>query len=66
MTKNKSNQSHEIKTKRWIKFVSILSHLSDEEIIIYLSKQLFIVEENPNSILLDESHNIKVNKKKGI
>jgi hypothetical protein len=66
MTKTKSNQSHGIKTKRWTKFVSTLSHLSDGEIIIYLSKKLFILEENPNSISLDESHNIKVNKKKGI
>ena len=29
MTKNKSNQSHGIKTKRWTKFVSKVSHLSD-------------------------------------
>jgi len=33
-------------------------------IIIYLPKQLFILEENPNSISFDQSHNIKENKKK--
>jgi hypothetical protein len=36
----------------------------DEKIIIYLSKQLFIIEENPNSISFDQSHTIKENKKK--
>jgi hypothetical protein len=38
----------------------------DGEIIIYSSKQLFILEENPNSILFDQSHTIKENKKKCI
>jgi hypothetical protein len=36
----------------------------DGEIIIYSSKQLFILEENPNSISFDQSHTIKENKKK--
>jgi len=36
----------------------------DEEIIIYLLKQLFIIEKNPNSISFDQSHTIKENKKK--
>jgi len=36
----------------------------DGEIIIYLSKQLFILEKNPNSISFDQSHTIKKNKKK--
>jgi hypothetical protein len=36
----------------------------DGEIIIYLSKQLFILEEKPNSISSDLSHTIKENKKK--
>jgi hypothetical protein len=36
----------------------------DGEIIIYSSKQLFILEENSNSILFDQSHTIKENKKK--
>ena len=36
------------------------------EIIIYLSKKLFILEENPNSISFDQSHTIKENKKKDI
>jgi hypothetical protein len=34
------------------------------EIIIYLSKQLFILEENLNSISFDQSHTIKENNKK--
>jgi hypothetical protein len=38
----------------------------DGEIIIYLSKQLFILEENPNSISFDQSHIIKKQEKKGI
>jgi hypothetical protein len=38
----------------------------DGEIIIYLSKQLFVQEENPNSISFDQSHTIKDNKKKSI
>jgi hypothetical protein len=33
------------------------------EIIIYSSKQLFILEENPNSISFDQSHAIKENQK---
>jgi hypothetical protein len=36
----------------------------DGEIIIYSSKQLFIMEENPNSISFDQSHAIKENQKK--
>jgi hypothetical protein len=36
----------------------------DGEIIIYLSKQLFILEENPNSISFDQSHIIKKTGKK--
>jgi hypothetical protein len=36
----------------------------DGEIIIYLSKQLFILEKNPNSISFDQSHTLKENKKK--
>jgi hypothetical protein len=36
----------------------------DGEIIIYLSKQLFILEKNPNSILFDQRHTIRENKKK--
>ena len=36
----------------------------DGEIIIYLSKQLFILGENSNSISFDQSHTIKENKKK--
>jgi hypothetical protein len=36
----------------------------DGEIIIYLSKQLFIREKNPNSISFDQSRTIKENKKK--
>jgi hypothetical protein len=36
----------------------------DGEIIIYLSKQLFIPEENPNSISFDQSHTIKKQEKK--
>jgi hypothetical protein len=36
----------------------------DGEIIIYSSKQLFIPEENSNSISFDQSHTIKENKKK--
>jgi hypothetical protein len=35
----------------------------DGEIIIYLSKQLFIPEENPNSISFYQSNTIKENKK---
>jgi hypothetical protein len=31
----------------------------DGEIIIYLSKQLFVLEKNPNSISFDQSHTIK-------
>jgi hypothetical protein len=59
----------ELETKRWIKFVSTMSILVvgqklDGEIIIYSSKQLFILEENSNSILFDQSHTIKENKKK--
>jgi hypothetical protein len=38
----------------------------DKEIIIYLLKQLFLLEKNPNSILFDQSHTIKENKKKNI
>jgi len=34
------------------------------EIIIYASKQLFILEENPNSISFDQRHTIRENKKK--
>jgi hypothetical protein len=36
----------------------------DREIIIYSSKQLFILEKNPNSISFDQHHTIKENKKK--
>jgi len=59
----------ELETKRWIKFVSTMSILVvgqklDGEIIIYSSKQLFILEENSNSISFDQSHTIKENKKK--
>jgi hypothetical protein len=36
----------------------------DGEIIIYSSKQLFILEENPNSISFDQRHTIRENKKK--
>jgi hypothetical protein len=36
----------------------------DEEIIIYLLKQLFIIEKNSNLISFDQSHTIKENKKK--
>jgi hypothetical protein len=59
----------ELETKRWIKFVSTMSILVvgqklDGEIIIYSSKQLFIMEENSNSISFDQSHTIKENKKK--
>jgi hypothetical protein len=59
----------ELETKRWIKFVSTMSILVvgqklDGEIIIYSSKQLFILEKNSNSISFDQSHTIKENKKK--
>ena len=56
MTKIKSNQSHGIKTKKWTKFISTLSHLSDGEIIIYLSKQLFILEKNQTHFIGSKSH----------
>jgi hypothetical protein len=36
----------------------------DGEIIIYSLKQLFIPEENLNSISFDQSHTMKENKKK--
>jgi len=36
----------------------------DGEIIIYSSKQLFILEENSNSISFDQSHAIKKTQKK--
>jgi hypothetical protein len=36
----------------------------DGEIIMYFLKQLFIPEENPNSISFDQSHTMKKNKKK--
>ena len=36
----------------------------DGEKIIYLPKQLFIPEENPNSISFDQSHTIEENEKK--
>jgi hypothetical protein len=36
----------------------------DGEIIIYSSKQLFILEENPNSISFDQRRTIRENKKK--
>ena len=38
----------------------------DGEIIIYSSKQLFIKEENPNSISFDQNHTIKENKRKNL
>jgi hypothetical protein len=37
----------------------------DGEIIIYSPKQLFILEQSPNSIIsFDQSHTIKENKEK--
>ena len=36
----------------------------DGKIIIYLSKKLFIPEENPNSISFDQSHTIKKKQEK--
>jgi hypothetical protein len=42
----------------------VLGQKLNREIIIYLSKQLFILEENLNSISFDQSHTIKENKKK--
>jgi maltodextrin utilization protein YvdJ len=36
----------------------------DEEIIIYSSKQLYILEENPNSISFDQSQTIKKKQEK--
>ena len=44
--------------------ILIVGQKLDGEIIIYSSKQLFILEENSNSISFDQSHTIKENKKK--
>ena len=68
MTENKSNQ---IETWRrdglnlslhWA--ILVVGQKLEGEIIIYLSKQLFIPEKNSNSISFDQSHTIKEKKKK--
>ena len=56
MTKIKSNQSHGIKTKSSIKFISTLNYFSDGDIIIYSKEKLklnFIESKSQKKYLID-------------